>query len=45
MLPLGWNSILNGKNLYEAETMINSMGGSIKENVIRGGPKAPKEIL
>ena len=29
----------------ESETMVNSMGGSMKENMYKGGPWAPEEIL
>ena len=29
----------------DSETMINSMGGSMKENMYKGGPWAPEEIL
>ena len=28
-----------------SETMINSMGGSIKETIYKGGPGAPEKIL
>ena len=29
----------------ESETMVNNLGGSMKENMYKGGPWAPEEIL